>query len=112
MAQHQQLKVPDLDAPATAKQQLQQRNERQVDERQDHRTILSAPATPELPGRSGFVTLQGHKGCEITIAASGSSRSSTESGPCLSEATNMLVSFDDLAQPELARHAAQQLPPA
>ena len=54
MAQHQQLKVPDLDAPATAKQQLQQRNERQVDERQDHRTILSAPATPQLPGRSGF----------------------------------------------------------
>jgi hypothetical protein len=45
MAQHEQLKVLDLDAPA-AKQQLQQRNERQVDERQDHRTILSAPAAP------------------------------------------------------------------
>jgi hypothetical protein len=54
MAQHEQLKVLDLDAPATAKQQLQQRNERQVDERQDHRTILSAPATPELPVGSGF----------------------------------------------------------
>jgi hypothetical protein len=54
MAQHEQLKVLDLDAPTTAKQQLQQRNERQVDERQDHRTILSAPATPELPGRSRF----------------------------------------------------------
>jgi hypothetical protein len=55
MAQHQQLKVADLDAPATAKQQLQQRNERQVDERQDRRTILSAPATPQLPARSGVL---------------------------------------------------------
>jgi antibiotic biosynthesis monooxygenase (ABM) superfamily enzyme len=53
MAQHEQLDVLDLDAPA-AKQQLQQGNERQVDERQDHRTILSAPDTPELPGRSEF----------------------------------------------------------
>ena len=51
MAQHEQLHVLDLDAPAAAKQQLQQRDEGQVDERQDHRTILSAPATPELPGR-------------------------------------------------------------
>jgi hypothetical protein len=54
MAQHEQLDVPDLDAPAAAKQQPQQRNERQVDERQDHRTILAAPAMPKLPGRSGF----------------------------------------------------------
>src|SRR4051794_38189597 len=53
MAQHVQLYVVDLDAPA-AKQQLQQRNERQVSERQDHRTILSAPATPDPPGRSEF----------------------------------------------------------
>jgi hypothetical protein len=54
MAQHEQLKVLDLDAPATAKQQPQQRHEDQIDKRQDHRTILSAPATPELPRRSGF----------------------------------------------------------
>jgi hypothetical protein len=54
MAQHEQLNVLDLDAPAAAKQHLQQRNERQLDERQDHRTNLSAPATPEPPGRSEF----------------------------------------------------------
>jgi hypothetical protein len=55
MAQQEQLDVPDVNASAAAKQQLQQRHEDQIDERQDHRAILSGtPATPAFQGRPAF----------------------------------------------------------
>jgi len=44
MAQHEQLDVLDVNAPAAADQQPQQRHEREVDERQGHRAILSGLA--------------------------------------------------------------------
>jgi hypothetical protein len=48
MAKHEQLDVLGISAPAAAKQQPQQRHKREVDERQDHRAILSEPAiTPD-----------------------------------------------------------------
>src|SRR5256885_15736764 len=49
MAQHEQLDVLDVDASAAAKQQLQQRHEDQVDERPDHRAILSGSLRRRLP---------------------------------------------------------------
>jgi hypothetical protein len=55
MAQLEQLDVLDVDASAAAKQQLQQRHEEQVDDRQDHRAILSGTAaTPTFQGRPAF----------------------------------------------------------
>jgi hypothetical protein len=55
VAQHEQLDVLDVDASAAAKQQLQQRHEDHVDERQDHRAILSGtPATPTFQGRPAY----------------------------------------------------------
>jgi hypothetical protein len=44
MAQHEQLDVLDVNGPAAAHQQPQQRHEREVDERQRHRAILSGLA--------------------------------------------------------------------
>ena len=41
MAQHEQLDVLDVNAPAAADQQLQQRDEREVDEGHEHPAILS-----------------------------------------------------------------------
>ena len=56
MAQHEQLDVLDVYASAAAKQQLQQRHEDQVDERQDHRTILSGTACDaDVPGQTSVL---------------------------------------------------------
>jgi hypothetical protein len=41
MTQHEQLEVLDVNAPAAGDQQLQQRHERAVHEREGHRVILS-----------------------------------------------------------------------
>jgi hypothetical protein len=59
MAQHEQLDVLDVNGPAAADQQLQQRYEREVDERQGHRAILSgARAKPAIEPHQSFGTLQ------------------------------------------------------
>jgi hypothetical protein len=56
MAQHEQLDVLGVDASAAAKQQLQQRHEDQVDERQDHRTILSGTTCDaDVPGQTSIL---------------------------------------------------------
>ena len=57
------------------------------------------------------VRYAGQNGCEMTISASGSSRSKAESGPSLSDVTIELVAtaLDEAPEAELAGDAAEQL---
>ena len=54
MAQHEQLDVLDVNAPAASGQQLQQRYEGEVDERHGHRTILSGRTQARDHAQSEF----------------------------------------------------------
>ena len=59
MAQHEQLDVLDINAPAASGQQLQQRYKGEVDERHGHRTILSGHAKPAITPNQSFGSLHG-----------------------------------------------------
>jgi hypothetical protein len=68
MAQYEQLDVLDVNAPAAADKQPQQRHERELDERQGHRAILSgARATPASNPHQSFGTLQAGGGMTTTL---------------------------------------------
>jgi hypothetical protein len=75
MAQQEQLDVLDISASAAAKPQLQQRHEDQVDERQDHRTILSVTACDaDVPRQTGVLTPFGEPGGHPAAAHGSGSR--------------------------------------
>ena len=85
MAQHEQLDVLDVNVPAAADQQLQQRHEGEVGERHEHHAILPGPHDkPAVKPDQRFGTLQG---LSRTRRAGGRTQTSRTAAPTTLQTT-------------------------